>query len=196
MSYLLRKRGDEWKREIQDRPRPRRKVRVIRTRTVEPYLNDYAFFAIAPLYVHAGVEYSMPDQFELEAGEQDRLIVDYQRTVIGGLGRWGRFVEGIHQSVWEDFCHYLGTVMFFSHEKQVVWQIRAQDINVEGTTQSAVFDSRRLPVRLRVLLPDGNRRRMFVKGGYPAKLWWDKPHPRMVAAAQAILSCRGRIDGS
>lgn len=195
MSYLLGRKDDNWTREIHDRPRPRRKVRVVRTHTIEPYLEDYAFFALAPLYVHAGVGYSVPDQFELEAGNQDRLIVDYQRIVIGGLARWGQFVEGIRREVWEDFCHYVGTVLFYSHEKGVVWQIRSQDINVEGTAQQMIIDPKRLPVQLRVFLPDGNLGRMCIKAGCPAKLWWDDPHPRMVAAAKTILQCRGKIDG-
>lgn len=192
--YLLG-RHDSWSKEFSEKVKARRRnVRVIRTTSIEPYLKDYSFFALSPLYVHAGVGYSMPDQFELEAGSQDRLIIDYQRTVIGGLKKWGHFVEGIRNKVYEDFCHYLSTVMFVSVPKNVVWQIRAQDINIEGTDAQVVIDPKRLPVRLRVFLPDGNRGRMFIKSGYPAKLWWDRPNATIIEAATAILRCHGRIE--
>ncbi len=192
--YLLNK-DDSWKKEFDEKPTSRRKVRTIRTTTIEPYLPDYAFFTLAPLYVHAGVRYSMPDQFEIEAKPQNRIAVDYQRMVIGGLGAWGRFVEGIDVEVWEDFCHYLSTCMFVdSGKRQLVWQIRWKDIGVEGTTPQAVVDPKNLPVRMRVFMPDGNRCRMNVKAGYPAKLWWSKPHPTLVEASKKILSCKGRID--
>ncbi len=191
--YILG-RKDSWKKEFEDRPRPRRKIKRIKTTRIEPYLNDYAFFALSPLYVHAGVAYSMPDQFELEAGPQDRILVDYQRVVIGGLGRWGHFIEGMHKDVWEDFCHYLGTVMFYSERREVIWFIRPQEINMEGTKNNTVVDPSRLPVRLRVFLPDGNKGRMYIKSGYPAKLWWNKPHAKVIEAAEAVVACKGRIE--
>jgi hypothetical protein len=193
--YLLG-RGDQWKKEFSHKTRAgRRKVQMVRTMSIEPYLQEYTFFTLAPLYVHAGVGYSMPDQFEIEAGEQKRLLVDYQRTVVAGLGRWGRYVEGLATEVWDDFCHYLSTVLFVSFTKQVVWQVSAQAINVEGTADvGAVVRPRQLPVRLTVFLPDGNRGRMNVKGGYPAKLWWNKPHQRIVEMSDMVLKCQGRIE--
>jgi hypothetical protein len=69
-----------------------------------------------------------------------------------------------------------------------------QFINVEGTDESAVVQPHNLPVRLCVFLPDGNRGRMFVKGGYPAKLWWDRPHEKIKEMSEAVLKCRGRIE--
>lgn len=144
--------------------------------------------------MHAGIRYSMPDQFEIEVGPQDRVIVDYRRTVIQGLGQWGRFVEGIASNVFEDFCHYMGTALFVSFSKQIVWQVRLQEFGVEGTTESAVVNPKQLPVRLRVFLPDGNKGRMYAKSGYPAKLWWDKPHARIVEMSNQVLQAHGRLD--
>lgn len=192
--YLLDKDG-KWSRKFSEKTRvDRRKVKLIRTTTIEPYLKDYSFFALSPLYFYAGVGYSMPDQFEIEAGPQDRIVVDYQRTVIGGVKRWGPFVEGIATAVWEDFCHYMSTVMFVSFAKGIVWQVRTHDISVEGTSSNLIVDPDNLPVQLRIFLPDGNMGRMFAKGGCPAKLWWDDPHPVMVEAARKILSHKGRIE--
>lgn len=192
--YLLGA-SDSWKREFVERACARRKVKIVRANTIEPYLEDYTFFSLAPLYVHGGIGYSMPDQFEIEAKEQRRLVVDYQRTVIGSLGRWGSIVEGIDREVWDDFCHYLSTCMFVDFGKrQIVWQVRAQEIDVEGTRPTAIVDPSKLPVRLRVFMPDGNHGRMFVKGGLPAKLWWGGAHPKVVSAAKTILKCHGRID--
>jgi hypothetical protein len=192
--YLLGK-DDSWKKEFTEKARAdRRKVRMIRTTTIEPYLKDYAFFALSPLYVHAGVRYSMPDQFEIEAGPQQRVVVDYQRTVIAGLARWGSLVEGIDVKVWDDFCHYLSTVLFVSFLKSIVWQVRAQEMSVEGTSSGIVVNPRQLPVRLRVFLPDGNLGRMRLRAGYPAKLWWDEPHPKICGMANKVLKAKGRIE--
>lgn len=193
--YLLG-RDDSWKHEFKQRVRAgRRKVKTIRTTSIEPYLKDYTFFTLAPLYVIGGVGYSMPDQFELEAGEQKRVVVDYQRTVIGSLGKWGRFVEGINSAVWDDFCHYMSTALFVSFTRKLVWQVRSHAIDVEGTaSRDSIVSSNKLPVRLTVFLPDGNRGRLNVRGGYPAKLWWDKPHPTIVEMSKTILSCGGNIN--
>lgn len=192
--YLLGK-DDSWKMQFHERPKSRRQVRTIRTTTIEPYVKDYCFFTLAPLYVHAGVRYSMPDQFEIEAGKQDRVIVDYQRVVVSGLGSWGTIIEGISSNVWDDFCHYLSTVLFVSAEKKLVWMIRSHDLDVEGTRDSEhIVSPDHLPVRLKVFLPDGNKGRMFVKGGYPAKLWMDKPHPEIRQMADKVLNCHGRIE--
>ena len=70
----------------------------------------------------------------------------------------------------------------------------AQHIEVEGTRPSVLLDEHKLPVHLRVFLPDGNRGRLHVKGGLPAKLWWGPPHPKMVEASSIILQYHGRID--
>jgi len=192
--YLLGK-DDSWKMEFHERPKSRRKVKIIRTTTIEPYVKDYCFFTLAPLYVHAGVMYSMPDQFEIEAGEQDRVLVNYQRTIINGLGSWGNLVEGISSNVWDDFCHYLSTVLFVSFDKKLVWMARSHDLDVEGTDNSGrILSPGRLPVRLKVFLPDGNRGRMFIKGGCPAKLWMDKPQREICKMADKILNCHGRIE--
>lgn len=192
--YLLAS-NDKWKQEFSKRVRAeRRKVDIIRTTNITPYLRDYAFYMLSPLYVHAGIGYSLPDQFELEAGDQNRIIVDYQRTVIGGLGKWSSYIEGISLNVWEDFCHYLNTCLFVSLLKSVVWQIRSQFVNVEGTDESSVIRPNDLPVRLCVFMPDGNKGRMCVKGGYPAKLWWEKSHPEVFEMSKIVLECKGRIE--
>jgi len=186
---------DKWHREFAEKTRPRRKVQIKRAQSIEPYLEDYAFFTLAPLYVYGGIGHSLPDQFEIEAGERKRIIIDYQRTVIGGLGRWGSIIEGIEQTAWEPFCRFLFSCLFVdSGPRQIVWQIRAQHIEVEGTRPSVLLDEHKLPVHLRVFLPDGNRGRLHVKGGLPAKLWWGPPHPKMVEASSIILQYHGRID--
>lgn len=188
-------RDDQWSKEFTERTKAtRRKVKTVRTTSIEPYLDDYSFFTCAPLYVHARVGYSLPDQFEIEAGPVPRLVVDYQRTIIGGIGDWGRYVEGIANEHWDNFCHYLSTVMFLSRPKQLVWVVRAQDLDVEGTAVSDIVTSNALPVRLKVFLPDGNKGRMYMRGGYPAKLWWEKPHKKIVEMSQDVLTCEGRID--
>ena len=185
---------DRWDKEFAETPKERRKVKRIRTTNITPYLKDYTFFALSPLYVYAGVSYSMPDQFEIEAGPQDRILVDYQRDVIGGVGKWGRYIEGISTTVWEDFCHYLGTVMFYAEHKGLVWFIRHQEINLEDTSNKAIIDPSRLPVRLHVFMPDGNKGRMFAKAGAPATLKWLDAHPKVVEATKIVMSKKGRID--
>lgn len=191
--YLLGK-DNEWSREFGATPKPRRNVAITRTLSVAEYIKDYTFFTFAPLYVHAGVRYSMPDQFEAESGEQDRILVDYRRTVISGLGKWGALIEGIRNETWPAFCRYLMTVLFTSINKELVWFIRSQQIDVEGTDASVIITPGGLPVQLTVFLPDGNKARMRLKGGYPAKLWWDKPQANIVEAAGAILRCKGKIE--
>ena len=167
---------------------------MLRTSKIEPCIEEYAFFVMSPLYVHAGVHYSLPDQFEIEAGPQKRIVVDYQRQVIGNVGKWSSIVEGIDIEAWDDFCHYLTTVMFVSQIKGIIWQLRYHDIDVEGTKVMSIVDPQKLPVRVRAFLPDGNKGRMQLKAGYPAKLWWDRPHQALVAAAEKILKVRGHIE--
>lgn len=191
--YLLG-RKDKWTREFGERITPeRRKVQIARTTTIEPYLRDYEFFSLAPLYVYAGVRFSIPDQFELEAGTKKRLVVDYQKTVLDNLGRWGQFVEGIEKDAWEPFCRYLTTLLFMSAQKRLVVQIRSKELCVEGTQQKIVTPGS-APVYVRVFMPDSNKARMTVKPGHPATLHWINPHPKIVEMADAILTCHGRIE--
>lgn len=192
--YILRS-DDRWKKEFSETPvNKRRKVKRIKTTTIEPYLKDYSFFILSPLYVFAGIRYSMPDQFEIEAGPQDRILVNYQRIIINGLGAWGKFVEGISNEVWEDFCHYMSTVGFLNLKKRLYWQVRWQDIDLEGTNDNFILNPTSLPVKVRVFLPDGNKGRMFLKAGYPAKVWWDKPHHKIVEAANKLFKTEGKLD--
>lgn len=192
--YLLG-RNDSWKQEFKHPTRLRRRsVRMVRTTNVEPYLTDFRFFTCAPVYVHAGIGCSIPDQFEIEAGERERIVVDYQRTVIDSLGDWGSYIEGIHRSVWDDFCHYVTTLMFVSVGRRVLWQIRWFDIAIESTTARSIIRPSDTPVRLCVFVPDGNCGRMNVVTGAPAALKWERPHALMRNVAEKVFSCKGHIE--
>lgn len=192
--YLLGT-DDTWNKEFSKKAEAtRRRLRVVRTTNIVPYLKDYRFFVLSPLYVYAGVRYSLPDQFEAEAGAQDRILVDYRREVIGGLGNWSGLIEGIRVGAFEDFCHYLSTLLFVSVPRKIVWQLRQQDIAIESTDAAAVIAARRAPVRISVFLPDGNRGRMRLTTGLPAKLWWDKPHNKILEMSKQVLGVCGRIE--
>ena len=191
--YLLNK-DDQWGKSFSDKPRPRRKVKLYRSEPASSLVQGRRFFTAAPLYVDANVNYSLPDQFEGEFGEKERIIVDYQREVIGGLGAWGSLIEGIDETAWDDFCKYVMTTMFISRAKGLIWQVRYKEIDVEDPIERTIVNTASLPIRLRIFLPDGNKARMAVRAGCPAKLRWIAPQQDMIDAAKAILSCKGKLN--
>lgn len=193
--FILSKSDDSWKREIKDTLNvQRRKVKLIKTSNVMQYAKEYTFFTLAPLYVHAGISYSMPDQFEHEAGTSvDRFVIDYQQTIIGGLGRWGQFIEAMAHEPWEVFFKYMATAAFASFEKKKVWFTRWHVLKVAEASDSNIITSSADTIRLFVFLPDGNAGRMHASGGLPAKLWWEDPHHKIVEGANKILNVRGNL---
>lgn len=191
--FILNQR-DKWNLEFAERARvDRRRVPITRTTQIDSYLKDYEFFTLAPLYVHAKVNYSMPDQYEKENGQKQRIVVDYRRVIIDGLGKWGQIVEGIERGAWLEFSQFVMSSLFVSLEQSLVWQSRYQNIGLEGTA-SRIAAPGRLPVSLWVFAPDGNRGRMIVKTGCPATLHWTPPNPKIVQMAEIVLKCKGRID--
>lgn len=174
--------------------REARPVKRIRTTDIRPYLQDYTFFTLAPVYVYGGIACSILDHFEMEHGARDRVLVDYQRVIIQGLGRWGQFVEGIANSSWDQFCHYVTSLGFYSQQRGLYWQIYSRILGLEDPS-ARIIDPRKLPVRMQVFLPDGNRNRLCIVSGLPATLWWDQPQPLITEAGSRILTQHGQLAG-
>lgn len=192
---FIRNSDDTWSREIHDTRRAqRREIKTIRPASVREVVGQYAMFSLAPLYVHAGIAYSIPDQFELEAGIQDRVIIDYRKTVISGVYNWGRYVEAINLEAWDAFAGYVSTLGFYSANKNLVWFTHSRIIDVEDIGEDLILTSSALPARVQVFLPVGNKGKLNIVPGLPAKLVWDTAPSHIVDCAQKILTSRGRID--
>lgn len=192
--YLLGQ-NDSWKKEFVERACPRRAVPRFSAGDLRPYAAAHRLFTLAPLYVYAGVSYSLPDHFEAEAGKRDRLLIDCTRLIFDGLGGWGSILEAWPEDSWADFCRYLYTSVFVAADKQQVWMVRQHLLVLTGTDRAIVSPGEDF-VPVVVFLPDGNLRRLNVASGCPARFYWGPPQEALIKAGEKILRCRGRLDGA
>lgn len=197
---FIRNADDVWASAISDkRTRQRRDVPIVRPDRIAPLLATHAFYTAAPLYMYAGVSYSLPDQFEIEAGQQDRLVVDYRRDLISGLGNWGHYLEAMPLDVWESFSHYMLTSGFFSVGKRIAWFVAPTPLRIADISKPGeIVSTAQIVLPITVFLPTGNRGKLVLSPGMPvgspATLSWNKADDNVVEAAEKLLSRKGRID--
>lgn len=202
---------DSWKETDKSKVAVRRTVPIQKVNSIAQLASDYSFFTLAPFYVYAGIGVSLPDQYEMLNGQVKRFIVDYQRTVFEGLGGWGTYIEAIETvpypkewkdevgntvkvqgSVWEDFCDFLQTCGFVDEKREIYWQTWARPISVERP-ESRIVSPSDAQVTVMVVMPDGNKGRLNVKPGLPARFYWEKPKPQIVETAnKAFIMKRNR----